>query len=267
MKKIILMGIISLSLIGCVKDFFTSTAKPDAITKSIMTKYNIQYLNEKKEAKKWLCNSPLGGNFRIHIEIDKKENFQEVKKAILHAYDEQNRKELQKYYSSRGSSSEEILRRQKHVSNIRIKRNKQVNVFNDKNISYTEIKSYTKLQYVIYYKKLGIADYKGVGTLTYKYGFIEPNNSNKAYFYTSSKSDYKGNPILRKNKNLVFSGIGGGDVYIHDFLNDDKTEYDNKFIKKTISVLKSNNITYKYISNEYNFVKGRAGYKELSFDE
>jgi len=263
MKKIILMGIISLSLIGCVKDFFTSTAKPDAITKNIMTKYNIQYLNEKKEAKKWLCNSTLSDNFRIHIEIDKKENFQEVKKAILHAYDKQNRKELQKYYSSRGSSSEEILRRQKNVSNIRIRRNKQVNVFNDKNISYTRIEAYTKLEYIKYYKKFGRAEYKGFGTLTYKYGFIEPENGNKAYFYTSYAFNYKGDAILA-NKNRVSSM---DDVRINSFLYDDKAEYDSKFIKKAISVLKSNNITYKYISDEYDFVKGRAGYKELSFDE
>lgn len=117
MKTIILMIAMALSFTGCLKDFFAVTAKPDAITKSIVDKYNIQYLNKDKKAKEWLSNS-MSKNFFIHIEIDKNGNYEEVKKAILHAYDKSNRKELEKYYINNVTSYEKNLREEKSISNL-----------------------------------------------------------------------------------------------------------------------------------------------------
>jgi len=259
MKKVILVGIICLiNFTGCSK-----TVKPDTITKSIMDKYHIQYLNEDKKAKEWLTDDVLE-NFFIHMEIDKNEDYEQIKEAILHAYDKQNRQELKKYFIKRGKSYEELLKKEKSVSNIKIKKTKQVKTLNSKNIFYSVIHFSATMQYVKYYKKFGTADYNGFGTLTYKYGFIEPKDSNKAYFYTNHGLDSKGNAISRKDKSYISSM---DDVRIYGLLFDKKDEYDSVFIKKMLTLLKSKQVPYKYISNEYKLVKGRAGYKEVSLDE
>jgi len=280
MKKIILMGIIILSLTGC-----TVTAKPDNITKSIMDKYNIQYLNEDKKAKQWLGNS-VTNNFFIHIEIDKKGKYEQIKEAILHTYDRaynkaNKRRKAELYIKSNTRSygmnieyqkaclSElearkalyiEIGQRDNKTDNdiyrecmklspheISSNYNKtilqqmfkgidNVQTFNIENISYSVIK----------HRQI---NFNAFGLLIYKYGFIEPINSDKAYFYTNFSLDYKGNIYMNLHKR--------------------QRELDKDLIKKTLTLLKSNQIPYQYLSEEYSLVDGksRVSYDEIAFTD
>lgn len=287
MKKIILIGLISLGLTGCVKDFintstkyvkdfFSTTAKPDTITKSIMDKYHIQYLNNDGKAVEWLENW-INDNFFIHIEIDKKGKYEQIKEAILYAYNNENKRQLAELYvdshtmgygyrmerqkaclktveatralyaqgGRRNKTDNEIYRECMKLSQGEISSNysrsvlkqmvkgiSNVSTFNTKNVKYS----------LIIYEKLNPYT-SSHGILTYKYGFIEPENSNKAYFYTNFSLNYK------------------GDIY--DKLYDKQRELDKNLIKKTISLLKSNNIIYRYISDEYSLVEGELKKKNI----